>query len=772
MWKLNEIYAQNICAFRELKYTINQGVTTLIFGDNRDNESQRSNGSGKSALIECIALGITGSPLRRIKNEEIINDLAEEAFVELQFSNTSGNEKFIIERRLFRKGVAEVACYLFRGEEFAADEMIMPGIDAYNKFILETLGITKEELFNNFILSKYKYQNFLSCSDKDKKEIINNFSNGVLVDEAIERIQADIVPIEQSLKSKETELAGMDGRINALTEQIEKEKELQQERQKSREDKINEIKNSIADKRGLIRGKNADKAELLSSKEALELVDKALQELENSEVSLEDCFGSIYSKLQPYCNGNLTDWQSVFVKKKQELDTADEDLKRWENIFIKSRDEVERLTKLYESVSAEYKQFHSEEKEKHAVNEENTVRLKQQLHEITRRGENVKKERRVLSAAIETLRNKLAGLITCPSCGHEFLVSDKDFDSEQGRIEIESKQEQMDALSNELETADEEIEDIEKLQSIIRKDKQEQKAWHDKWSEKLGSIQREYQDVLHKRDQAERLKKHVEESIGQMQSGINGLHRKVFDEAFEIVDMNYKSIENKDKAVDEELKMIESSIGTLEDTMKELEEFTGENITVSLVQSLKECRDKSAKISQSKTLIEKELRRLEEQEQHFVHFKTYLANSKIEALSKITNEFLEDIGSDIRIRFSGYTVLKTGKVRDKISVSLIRAGLDCGSFGKFSAGEAARVNLATILSMQKLINANCDDDKGLDLLVLDEILEAVDEDGLASMFSSLNRIGTTTLVVSHGNIAESYPYITKIIKEHGESKIA
>jgi exonuclease SbcC len=174
---------------------------------------------------------------------------------------------------------------------------------------------------------------------------------------------------------------------------------------------------------------------------------------------------------------------------------------------------------------------------------------------------------------------------------------------------------------------------------------------------------------------------------------------------------------------------------------------------------------------EKKTGIEKELGTLEEQEQHFIQFKTFLANTKIEALSKITNEFLENIGSDIRIRFSGYTVLKTGKVREKISVSLIRAGLDQGSFGKFSAGEAARVNLATILSMQKRINSTCDTDKGLDLLVLDEILEAVDEEGLSHMFEALNRIGVTALVVSHGNIAEGYKHKLKIIKENGESKI-
>ena len=97
--------------------------------------------------------------------------------------------------------------------------------------------------------------------------------------------------------------------------------------------------------------------------------------------------------------------------------------------------------------------------------------------------------------------------------------------------------------------------------------------------------------------------------------------------------------------------------------------------------------------------------------------------------------------------------------------------MDCGSFGKFSAGEAARVNLATILAMQKLVNANCDDEKGLDLLVLDEILEAVDEAGLASMFEALNALGGTVLVVSHGNVAEGYPNKLIIVKEHGESRI-
>ena len=185
MWKLNRITAQNLCAFRELEYQLQQKVTTLIFGNNLDNESQRSNGSGKSALIECIAVAITGSPLRKIKNEEIINDKAEECFVNAQFVNDSCNEIFTIERRLFRKASATVTCSVERdGSIVETDEAVQATVEAYNRYILEKLGITKDELFNNFLLSKFKFQDFLSSSDREKKEIINRFSNGIMVDNA------------------------------------------------------------------------------------------------------------------------------------------------------------------------------------------------------------------------------------------------------------------------------------------------------------------------------------------------------------------------------------------------------------------------------------------------------------------------------------------------------------------------------------------------------------------------------------------------------------
>lgn len=93
------------------------------------------------------------------------------------------------------------------------DEAVQPSVDAYNRYILDKLGITRDELLNNFILSKYRYEDFLSSSDKEKKEIINRFSNGILVDEAIARVEEDIEPLGSEQQRINLELAGIDGRI-------------------------------------------------------------------------------------------------------------------------------------------------------------------------------------------------------------------------------------------------------------------------------------------------------------------------------------------------------------------------------------------------------------------------------------------------------------------------------------------------------------------------------------------------------------------------------
>ena len=308
-------------------------------------------------------------------------------------------------------------------------------------------------------------------------------------------------------------------------------------------------------------------------------------------------------------------------------------------------------------------------------------------------------------------------------------------------------------------------------QNRIRTERRDMEKEHRDWEQKLSEHERAVRSATSSVEDAEHNRKRTQAGIAAMQEEIDGIRRKVFDEVFGFIDERNAALGREKRKAEEDIRSAECAVDTLQETIREVNEAAATDLTQSLRATLKQEKQRSMETARRKFDVDDKVRALEVQRERFVQFKTYLANTKIEALSRITNEFLVGIGSDIRIRFDGYTVLKSGKVREKISISLLRDGVDCGSFGKFSAGEAARVNLATILAMQKLVNANCDDEKGLDLLVLDEILEAVDEAGLASMFEALNALGGTVLVVSHGNVAEGYPNKLVIVKEHGESRI-
>lgn len=772
MWKLKNIEAENLCAFRHLSYTLQQGVTTLIFGDNRDNESQQSNGAGKSALLECIAVGITGSPLRKIRSEEIINDAAEECRIELHLTNDFSGEELVVARRIPRKGASTVVCTLRRdGRKVETDEAVQPSVDAYNRYILDKLGITRDELLNNFILSKYRYADFLSSSDKEKKEIINRFSNGILVDEAIARVEEDIAPLGDEQQRINLELAGIDGRIEMLQEQIDRETAAREERGRTREARIAELEAAIAAKREQIRVRKEEMAGIDSAMEKVRQADEALQELESSDTPLDECLKAIETFMPLFPDARRTDWNRTLRLKKEDMEIARASLANLDAAVKRAEETLAQKRAAWERFKADYADFRSLYKDKTADFQSRLLDIDKQLRDLAGRLDDLRRTRRTISAGIDELSNKLAGTIACPACGHEFLVVHPGFDIEAGTKDLRMRQQQLSEINGRIEAGERQTEEVEMRQSRIRTESRTLESDRHGWEQRLSEHERAVRGATDNVESAEHQRKRTHAEIAALQDEVDGIRRKVFDEVFGFIDERNAVLSREKHKAEEDIRAAVCAVDTLQDTIREVNEATTTDLTRSLRATMQQEKQRSMETARRKFEVDDRVRDLEVQRERFVQFKTYLANTKIEALSRITNEFLIAIGSDIRIRFDGYTVLKSGKVREKISISLLRDGVDCGSFGKFSAGEAARVNLATILAMQRLVNANCDDGKGLDLLVLDEILEAVDEAGLASMFEALNALGGTVLVVSHGNVAEGYPHKLVITKEHGESRI-
>lgn len=139
---------------------------------------------------------------------------------------------------------------------------------------------------------------------------------------------------------------------------------------------------------------------------------------------------------------------------------------------------------------------------------------------------------------------------------------------------------------------------------------------------------------------------------------------------------------------------------------------------------------------------------------------------KIECLVKdledLTNEYLVDM-SDGRFQIS----FKMNS-SDKLNVIVTDNGYDI-DIQALSKGEMARVNVATLLAIRKLMQSLSD--SRINLLILDETVESLDADGKEKLIEVLlEEEYLNTILVSHGF---SHPLLTKfnIVKEDDVSRI-
>lgn len=771
MWTLIQVYAKNLCAFKLLDYKLLQKHTTLIFGNNMDNDSQGSNGSGKSAMLEAIAIGITGETLRKIKMDEIINDAENEAIVSLLLLNTATGQRLTIQRIISRKAAQVIKVFVCANETEDNEVCIeQASVADYNKFILETLGLTKEDIFSNFILSKHKYLSFLSSSDREKKEIINRFSNGVIVDESIIALQEDMVPIQELLKQAELSVANHTGRVETLQEQINTAITESTERSQKKAERIANWNKAIADKRNHIREQNILINKANEILDQYDKTDKVLQKLENGKKDAKECFEIISEHFASHTLPLPRNFAAISIKNQKELEVVAKEYAEVQKQLTQHDKKIVIAKDSYDKLLKQYEKFQEDFDKKSTKAEEKINMLLSSVNKLETDNSRLRTQRVQLEADIADLQKQLAGVIVCPKCQHEFTLAN-DIDINDVKLKLQDRKGESQDILNSIETNERSIAEIT---AEGRKARQEQDRLNNckiEWSTKITETCTALDELSRGASSLANKMQALQNQMNILQKSIEGVRVNLFDDAYAILDEAIQRQESEIKRAELNINNANGAIQSYEESIHDIENASETDMIETLKANKKKYEKELTVAISQKENVEQKLNSYKEQEATFIEFKTHLANTKIDALSHITNEFLEAIGSDIRIAFSGFTVLKSGKIRDKISISIIRDGVDCGSFDKFSEGEKARVNLANILAMHKLTNINCDDNKGLDLLILDEILEATDEQGLSNIFDALNQLQITSLVVSHGNIAENYPYKTVVNKLNGISFI-
>jgi len=364
MWNFLGLTAKNIFSYEEVEYTFANDICTLLVGVNHD-KGKRSNGSGKSSIFEIITIGLTGSGLRDIKNADIIRNGESSGELSLFLENTFLDRTMQINWFLSTKESQK--CQIFiDGEE----QKQLVDINDKKKFIWQQLGVSKEDFFNYYLISKGHYKSFFESSDGDRKDIINRFSKANIIENADPLIEADIKESEKQINALQVQISNIEGQIAILQSQVDlasvelweiNKKEVLEDLQQTLEDKI-QVKELIEKSlQQVVEQHSVNESELIQLNSdakqinsAIETINQQIGVLEKERYGFEDLIIEFeeateitikqlekeladYRKIQSDFNKSLATINEELIHKKQSYQGLLSALIAILNFFLKKR---------------------------------------------------------------------------------------------------------------------------------------------------------------------------------------------------------------------------------------------------------------------------------------------------------------------------------------------------------------------------------------------------------------------------------------------------
>lgn len=504
MYRPKQLIIKNIISHTQTTYVFREGEAVVVVGSNLDDSSQRGNGSGKSALIESVALAFTGTSIRDVKVKELITNNADSGEIELLLYNTRSNQQLTIFRKLYA-GSKSAECKIWMGK----DEIKLPDINSYNKWIFDEIGLSKEDFFKFFLITSDNYEPFLKVGDLKKKEIINRFSGAETIDSVFPFIKID---------SEDIELRKVD---------LIKQKITSQTRAQTFAEQVIEFEIQLSDeyKKPLLDAKD---------KELNDLVSELTKAIEIGRDQLRDKLDSAKQLVEKF----QYDAQLMVINDR--IEHNDE-----EKLLIQSI--VDQLQKQHSDVKGTFdKDIATIDKDERS--------LKEQLQQI-------KVELKEYEDFESEVSKKLADSIECPKCAHKFSLRDKEFNVDEAQAvlpdildDIRNSKEKVETINKDIQQIAARRQDVNdrilNLQQSLNKD-------IDSHNSKLRTLSEE--QVAATREKTAVMTKYnvLQDSVKKAQQEIEDLDRDV--------ELKYKQCELLEKEI---LSLKDNS-----DVIKKIEEF-------------------------------------------------------------------------------------------------------------------------------------------------------------------------------------------------------
>ena len=217
--RLDRIILDNFIAFEHLDYEF-ENKPLLVQGLNLTDEGQKSNGACKSGLFTGIEFCITASNSRDVRDLELVSYGQLEARAQLFASCDVRKESIHIDWSIKVKGSNKLTLFI-KSYNDDWEEVSFSNVNDGKKFILAWFAISKEDLFNYYIINKSRFKSFFKSSNKEKVDLINRFSDASIIT-GLEDI--DNTKLEGEARFKQSEVDKNAGKIEMVKDQIESEK--------------------------------------------------------------------------------------------------------------------------------------------------------------------------------------------------------------------------------------------------------------------------------------------------------------------------------------------------------------------------------------------------------------------------------------------------------------------------------------------------------------------------------------------------------------------
>ncbi len=716
--RLLRAIAKDFLTYEELDYTfLNRPL--LVQGLNLSDDNQQTNGVGKTGLQTVIEHCITGSNSRGVRDAELVTYGKDMATIELYAECDVRKERLHIEWDIKVKGsnVIRLSTQKYDSEKW--EPVKFSNVDDGKKYIGDWFAISKEDLFNYYIINKKRFTSFFKSSNTEKVALINRFSDASLVD-GIDNI--DTEKLNEDYTKAKSEFDEIVGKINFANEQITKE----------------QARDFVTEKNDLEKQINTD-----------------IEDIEEEITSLEESIPTIRANKSGFEKSieEQNDLKAVLDTEKLGVDKLVKETKeclKTTNIELtKAKDLVDKfvITNWEEKRSSHKTSVKTLNTEAEKIKEEKSATEKQEKQALE---------------ILKGIENSLSGIITCPSCQHEFLLGDGE--SVEVLREKETKvnglktiiQKTLKAKDILLEETKKKISEIELKLSEINKNEQTENTSKNELTTSLNSITKKVNEI------EQQLAKHEQKYVEIANREANRL--------LKITSLNndIANIEVKVTVVNTEIASYRREIETLETSKTNLKIDSNKAQIKTLKDQLKVLEEDKIKATDKHSKIGDEIYVLNQWSKNFKNFRMVLANQSLEVIEYNCNRYLTEMKSDLLVRMEGYKVLSNGSVKEEINAIIIRNAVE-RTFSSYSAGEGSRLMFASILTNKFLIDSS-HPYGGLDFLMIDEILEGCDSAGIMSILDSAKLLQIPVLLITHISVEKNDDIIT-IIKENGKSRI-